>query len=209
MLRLLYRSSTPIVTIDEAVAHLRRDDTEEDDHYIEACINAAVQHVENYTGLALADQTWEYALDDFPLTDNIIRNGPIYLPKPPLLEVLNFWYRDTSGATGSLTNYLYEGSSGDRPTPAVLYAPFGAYWPDTDGLPGAVRIRFRCGFADESASPFVNYTGVVPELLKQAIKLYTATFYQQREAIITGTTSFNVGLYDQMLRHFRVDDSLA
>jgi uncharacterized phiE125 gp8 family phage protein len=209
MLRLLYRSETPVVTLDEMVIHLRRDDTEEDDQYIEACIASATTHVENATGLALADQTWEYFLDDFPVAGNAVRNGPIYIPKPPMLEVLNFWYRDTSGITGEIDNYSFEMPSGDRPTPAILYAPFGGYWPETDALPGAVRIRFRAGFADESASPFVNYTGAVPEMLKQVIKLYAATFYANREAMIVGTSHQRIGLYEDMLRFFRVDDSLA
>jgi uncharacterized phiE125 gp8 family phage protein len=212
MLRLLYRSSTPVVTLDEVVSHLRRDDTEEDDQYIEACIAAAVTHVENITGLALADQTWEYFLDDFPVTMrglHPLRNAPIYLPKPPLLEVLNVWYRDTAGASVELTGLPYEGDSGDRPTPARIYTSVNGYWPDTDGLTGAVRIRFRAGFADESASPFVNYAGAVPELLKQAIKVYAATFYQNRESFITGTIATPIGLYDNVLRQFRVDDSLA
>jgi uncharacterized phiE125 gp8 family phage protein len=212
MMRLLFRSSTPVVTLDEVVSHLRRDDTEEDDQYIEACIAAAVTQVENYTGLALADQTWEYFLDDFPVGTNGLlsnRNGAVYLPKPPLLEVLNVWYRDTSGTSTALSDYLYEGSSGDRPTPARLYTSANGYWPATDGLTGAVRIRYRAGFADESASPFVNYAGAVPELLKQVIKLYAATFYKQREMFVEGTVAFPVKMYEDMLRNFRVDDSIA
>lgn len=212
MLRLLYRSPTPVVSVDEAATHLRRDDTEEDDAYIESCVAAATTHVENYTGLALADQTWEYFLPEFPMGNgSTTRNGVIYLPKPPLIEILNFWYRDTSGNTGEIDNYslVLEGNSGDRPTPAVLYAPYSAYWPDTDGLPGAVRIRFRAGFADESASPFVNYAGAVPDLLKQVIKMYAATFYQVRENLVTGTNVNPISFYDNMIRHFRVDDSLA
>jgi uncharacterized phiE125 gp8 family phage protein len=211
MLRLLYRSPTPVVTLDEVVSHLRRDDTEEDDQSIEACIAAATQHVENYTGLALADQTWEYFLNDFPLGTGTTtaRTGAIVLPKPPLLEVTNLWYRDTSGGTAELSGYTYDLPSGDRPTPGTVYLPVTSTWPATDGLTGAVRIRFRAGFADESASPFVNYAGAVPEMLKQAIKLYAATFYANREAIIVGTNQARIGLYDDMLRFFRVDDSLA
>jgi uncharacterized phiE125 gp8 family phage protein len=210
MLRLLFRSATPVVSLEELVDHLRRGDTEEDDPYIETCIAAAVTHVENYTGLALADQTWEYFLDDFPVgTSTSARNGPIYLPKPPLLEVLNIWYRNTDGGSVELSDYRYEGSSGDRPTPATLYVPVNGSWPATDGKPGAVRVRFRAGFADESASPFINYAGAVPELLKQIIKVYAATFYQSRESFITGTIVTPIKLYEEMLRKFRVDDSLA
>jgi uncharacterized phiE125 gp8 family phage protein len=212
MLRLLFRSSTPVVSLDEMVSHLRREDTEEDDQYIEACIAAATAHVENFTGLALADQTWEYFLDDFPATLaglTPLRNAPISLPKPPLLEVLNVWYRDTAGATVELTGLPYEMPSGDRPTHGKIYTAVNGYWPDTDGLTGAVRIRFRAGFADESASPFVNYAGEVPAMLKQAIMLYAATFYANREPIIVGTNHSRIGLYDDMIRFFRVDDSLA
>jgi len=79
-LKIVERSTSTIVTLDEVKQHIRRLDTNEDDELILRYLRAATQYVENWTGLALIDQTWDYYLDSFPATINNI-NQPILLPR--------------------------------------------------------------------------------------------------------------------------------
>lgn len=199
MLRLISRSMTPAISIEEMADHLRRSDTEEEDEYIRTCALAATQAVEDFTGLALVEQTWDYYTDAFPWSATM----PLYIPKPPLLEVITLAYRDTGGAAASFSNFTVEGGSGDRPSPARLYVPFGVSWPDVDGQPNCIRVRFRAGYLDEGASPLINTEGIIPELVKAAIKLYAASLYEQREG-----KAPDKGILE-MLRGYRMESSIG
>lgn len=206
MLKLIDRSSTLVVPLDEMVEHLRRGDTNEDDRVITRYIKAATLHVENWCGISLVEQRWDYYFDDFP--DGLDPYGRyITIPRPPLLEIEGVFYRDSSGSSQELdaSNYSVDYAS----HPGRVYLTVTGSWPDTDGARNSGRIRFRAGYIDES-SP--TSEGDVPEDIIAAIQIYTANLYENRESFATGT-AFNVAKFpwgvENLLRMHRVDTSLA
>lgn len=206
MLKLIDRSDTLAVPLDEMVEHLRRGDTNEDDRVITRCIRAATMHVENWCAISLVEQRWDYYFDDFP--DGMDPYGRyIVIPRPPLLEIEGVFYRDSAGASQELdtSNYLVDYAS----FPARVFLTATGSWPDTDGARNSGRIRFRSGYIDES-SP--TSEGDIPEDIIAAIQIYAANLYENRESFATGT-AFNVAKFpwgvENLLRMYRVDTSLA
>lgn len=200
MLKLVYRSTTPAVSLTEMKAHLRREDTDEDDTLIERYTQAATQYVENWTGLCLVDTTWDYF---FSYPDGEDPYGRfVTIPKGPLIDVEGVFYRDT--AEGEFSGYTV--SYVDPPSRSRIYLSATGSWPTTDTaiLPG--RIRFRAGFVDQS-SPSDLSANEVPEDIKAAIQLYVGSLYDRREETTQGSKA--PWGCEQLLRMWRVDNSMA
>jgi len=200
-LRLVERSSTPVVPLEEFVAHVRREDTLEDDALLRRFLDAATIWAENFTGLALVDQTWDYYVDAFPTDVRFIK-----IPRPPLLYIDGVFYRPTSSTSeSSFSDYYTDIAS----QPGQIFLGSAASWPSSvDASASSVRIRFRAGYFDESSSPVE--IGKIPEDIKVAIQIYAATLYENREATITGTMISTVPWSaEQLLRMYRVENSMA
>lgn len=191
-LKLVSAASTYPVTLEEAKAHLRVQDDEEDT-LIGLYIAAATAYAESYLGRSLIDQTWDLYLDDFPEGDT-----PIDIPRPPLIEVTEF----DDGQSPAFSGYSVD-TSGSR---LYLTTP-GTSWPVLQGTRNQVRIRYRAGYVDESVSPDV---GSVPDDIRNAILLIIGTLYAQRETIVIGQAAVEIpfGAEALLLRH-RVELSLA
>ena len=72
--------------------------------------------------------------------------------------------------------------------PARIRLPLSAStveWPATYAASDAVRITATAGYANIQA---------VPEVAKHAIRLLVGHWYENREAVVTGTISSDVGL---------------
>jgi uncharacterized phiE125 gp8 family phage protein len=131
-------ASEPI-SLEEARLHLKLDvigGTNPDDALIERLISAARKWAEKLTGLALGEQTWEVALDDFPFiaTDA--------LPGGPVSEILSVKYReDAAGTETTLASSRYYL---DAFTGSVSLA-YGQSWPSARVVPSGVRILYTVG----------------------------------------------------------------
>jgi uncharacterized phiE125 gp8 family phage protein len=195
MLKIISRSTTPAVSLEEMVDHLRRSDTDEDDRLIERYTDAATRWAENFTGLALVDTTYDYYFD-YP--DGVEPYGRyVKLPRGPLLEIEAVYYRDV--AEGEFTGYYV-----DYEMPRIFLPSTGS-WPTTDCDPNDGRIRFRAGFIDESSPG--DGINQIPEDIKAAIQLYTAALYEVREA---NTQGFRPPWgAEQLLRMYRIETSLS
>jgi uncharacterized phiE125 gp8 family phage protein len=195
-----------VVTLDEAKQHIRRTDTNEDDELILRYLKAATQHVENWCGLALVDQTWDYWTDEFPGAVNYI-NQPLYLPRAPLLEVIGVFYNSPETELDSTGYFVdYAGRPG-----SVYLGDIGS-WPTSGAYKNAVRVRFRAGYIDLQGSPSSSAEQSVPEDIKAAIMIYTGTMFDYREAYYTGTAQTAVLMpwgAEQILRQYRVETSIA
>ncbi|WP_411340315.1 head-tail connector protein [Sphingopyxis sp. J-6] len=152
-----------VVSLEAAKAHLRVLEDDEDD-LIAALRDAAVQMVENYTGLVLQPREGEAAMvwraEGLP-----IGAGPVSMGCRPVREVLSVTYLDFAGAeqtvdVGTL-RIVDQGS--------IAAAP-GANWPA--GVAGGVVVTFAAGLDD------------VPPALVTAVKMFLATLYAQRETIV-------------------------
>src|SRR3972149_4750261 len=165
------------VALDEARAPLRVDGAEEDT-LIEAFIGAAREWTEGFTRRALVEQTWELVLDAFPA------GGEIEIPRPPLISVTSLKYKDQDGAESTFPAASYIVDVASQPGRLVLAT--GQTWPGASLYPaGVIAVRFKAGFGDAAA---------VPERYKAAIKLLIGNWFENREAVVTGTIATEIPL---------------
>lgn len=171
-LSLITAPTSEPLSLAEARSHLKEPDTA-DNTLIEQYITAARQYAEGITRRAFKEQTWDYTLDRFPV-------GGIKLPIQPVSSVSYVKYVDTTGTTQTFTY----GTSPDTPKydvftdlPRTLVIPkYNVVWPDTRDHPNVVTVRFVASYS------------TVPEDLKTALRLMVAHQYENREAIVLGTT---------------------
>lgn len=138
------------IALEEAKNHVHQDSTAED-VYIGTLVSAARAEVERITGLALVLQTWDMALDGFP-----VGGRDIVLKKGPLISVSSITYYDDDLSTST----VFSSSSYQADTiklPPRIALKYGETWP-TDLLrqSSGVVIRFKAGYevpftADASA----------------------------------------------------------
>ena len=131
-------------------------------------IQSARDYCESFSRCAFATQTFELLLYHFPST------RMIYLPNPPLQDVLSIKYFDSTGTETTLSPSSYlvdvEGEIGR------VMLNTNESWPAFDPYPNwPVRIRFKAGFTS------------LPKSLKQAMLLLIGHWYENREATDTAS----------------------
>lgn len=156
-LRLITPASASPLTLEEAKVWARVDGSAED-MVLNALIAAATRSVEDYTGRALGQQTWELSLDAFA--------SAIEIPKGPVIQVLSVKYDDITGAEQTATTDLYSLDLVGEPQSIVLNS--GLAWPATLDRINAVRIQFTAGYPS------------VAEPLKSIIATLVARWYDDR-----------------------------
>ena len=176
----------PLVPLDEAKLHLRVD-FDDDDALIEgaiAAVSAAIDGPDGWLGRAIGLQTLEYRGDPFGL-------DPIRLPCPPLIEVEQVSYLDTTGAEQVVPAASY-GWSGAGLAPA-----WGMIWPTARWTDEAVRVRYTAGYE------------IVPPAIRAALLLMIGDLYDNRATVETGVRAAAVSIpmsttVDALLSPFRV-----
>lgn len=160
---------TPIasepLTLSEAKTHMRID-FEDDDTYISALISVAREHCENFTGRALATQTLELILNEFPCKDYI------ELPMSPIQSITSIKYKDAAGIEiiWDASNYINNLDA----MPARIYLAYNKFFPSFTPHPtAAVRIRYVAGH---------TIGNLIPKSIKQAMLLLLSHLYENREA---------------------------
>ena len=158
------------LTIEEAKVHLNVDQDLQDS-LIAAQIVAARRWIEAKTNCVFVTQTWRMRLQEFP------SKGPILLHPSPLQSVTSVSYVDINGSPQPWpsSNYIVSTDS----VPGRLSLAYGCEWPDTQLQADAVTINYVVGY---------GIAAMVPEDIKQAMKLQIGDFYANREASITGTS---------------------
>lgn len=177
------------VTLDEAKAHLRVDSTDEDG-LIEALLDAAVSHLDGWTGVlgrCLEEQTWR---QDFDCIQRCLR-----LPLGPVIDVVSVTWRNSGGEIATISSDDY----------ALKNDGLGGYvrFEDAYSLPGdlyevgAVTVTYRAGYSpSEGAS-------TVPAAIKAAILLMVAHWFNNREAASDLNLSAVPLGVDALLRPYR------
>lgn len=176
-LRVVTAPAVEPVSLSEAKAHLRLEETV-DDTYVTALISAARVHAEKMLGRGLVLQTVELTLPGF----RTAYESPVELPGGHLAEVpqLVVQYLDVDDATQTLgAASTYTVSQGEL-APGLLYLADGASWPDVSTRADAVQIRYRVGWADAAS---------VPAPIKQALLLLISQMYEQRSPEGVGSTT--------------------
>jgi uncharacterized phiE125 gp8 family phage protein len=204
------------VSLTEAKAFLRVVDADEES-LIAGFVDAATAYVEQYTGRALMDQTWELVLDSFPDTLSLAfadplslptfaGSGAIKIPKPPLIEVVSVKYSDPDGVEQTVLASDYYVDNVTRPYGWVVPQGGSLSWPATLDAINAVTIRFRAGYLNTNSPPTEN----IPRDIKSALLMALGAFYENRQETVVGTIANKMpwGVAEILLRH-RVDMSMA
>lgn len=148
------------VTLTEAKHHLRVDDDSENGR-IRNLLDAATSHIQDITGRALIEQTWDWFLDAWP------RNGVLEVPSAPLSSVTSITYLDTAGDTQTLDTDVYTVNT-DR-EPGRITLALGQSWPTLRGVPDQITVRFVAGYGTTNDT--------VPEPLRQGILYWVEATY--------------------------------
>lgn len=161
-LLLVTEAAAPLVSLDDAKAHLRVEHSQ-DDALIEALCEAATELIEGrqgWTRRAGGVQTWELRLDAFPC------EREIELPLPPLRSVTFIKYLDVNDTeqTFSAANYTAHG----RELFGEIELKWGSIWPVTSFQKSAVTIRFEAGY------------DIPPARMRQAALITIAALYANR-----------------------------
>ena len=160
---------------------------DDDDDLVAAYLAAATAQVEFDTGCAIVKQQWQADYACFP--------DIIHLRKPPLLDVESVKYYDTDGIQQTLDVADYQVSASGI-VGRIAPAP-GLSWPSTQANRfGAVSVVYQAGYVD-----VVNGTAVgdAPPMLKQAICVLAAHFYENREATTPGNISETPMAYQMLI----------
>lgn len=201
------------VSLDEAKAHLRVTHDEEDE-YITLLIQAAADDASMFLGRALTPRMLRLTLERFPSG-----NGVIYLPLPPVRQVVEVYYTDTTGAKHVLPPEWYVTDLAMAPA-RIAPAP-GRSWPigglqpltgltieytaGYDHIPGteleSMTMTRTVGFYEATGGNEALY--IVPAAVKQAILLMVGHLYENREAVSAERTPVELpmGVKHLLMKH--------
>jgi hypothetical protein len=174
--------SVQAVAIDYAKAHLRALGDIDSALYA-VYIDAAASYFFEQTSRSPLTQTRDLLLDAFPFLGASGRYARIELPHPPLQSVVSVQYIDqngvlqnfTDGASPATNFFTWLAPGGDYATVGFVEPLYGKPWPIARDQSGSVRIRYKCGYGDDSTS--------VPALVTQILCLLVAHFDQFRGAV--------------------------
>ena len=183
----LYRTVEPAVepvTLVEAKAQLRIAHDSED-ALLEGLIRAARSEVEAQAGIALTEQSWRLALDEWP------PSGIVRLRRHPVREVLSVTVYGREGEAAIVNPGDYEIDMASRPARLRLLRRV-----DPGKCMNGIEIDFAAGFGEAGAD--------VPDLLKRAIMILVAHWYEFRGSFRAKDqpVSFPAG-FDRMLAGYR------
>lgn len=175
------------ITLAEAKAFVRVDDTIEDD-FLTTLIAAARLHVEGTTGRALISQTWRVGLDDWP------ESREVTLPVGPLVSLTSINVYDDAGTPTALALAQFQ--------PETDVAPAKIFLPATiSGMPvmrerRAIEIDYVAGYGTDLED--------VPTDLRQAVLTLIGYWFEHRDAVvIAGSGAVVPNGFDRMISAYR------
>lgn len=163
--------AAPVVTLDEAKAHLRVDHTD-DDAYITALISVASVAAADRTDQTIGIREWEWRVIGQDLFRRLTSCWWLRVPAPPLIEVTAIKYRDTEGAEQTFPAEDYEVIGAKAPQGGFIRLKNGRSWPSVEPGTEAAVIHFKAGYEE------------APEPLKQAVLLMIGHLYNSRGEMI-------------------------
>jgi uncharacterized phiE125 gp8 family phage protein len=156
------------VTLTEAKLYLRVEHDDDDD-LIAALVAGSRIHVESQTRRALITQTWRLVRDAWPAS------GRLFVLPVPLISLVaaRVYTSDTATQAIDLAAFAVD----KAPAPALL-----AFRPGTLPAPG----RAVAGIEIDITTGYGAAPGDVPQALRQAIRLLTAHWYENRGLAAVG-----------------------
>ncbi len=163
------------VSLDEAKAHLRVDNTDED-LLIASLITTARLHLEVETRRVFMTQTWSLVFDDWPDA----RFVELFVA--PLQSIDSVTVFDDADTATLIDPALYFASLDTLPPRLVLRG--SGSWPHPGRSANGIDIRVTAGYGPAPAD--------VPQPLRQAILLAVAHWFEHRELVVFGSSSVPV-----------------
>lgn len=176
-LKVITARANPAVSLSDAKAYLRVDGSAEDT-LISGLVSAATDMVEKMTRRSLVNQTFRWSFDEFPA-------GPVELPRSPVSSIsiggayayamprVRYYDQDGIQQTAVVDEDYFLDL--DNNPPSLQLYPF-TIWPLTElDRAKAVEVDFVAGYGATSAS--------VPELLRQAVLMLVAHWFENRMAV--------------------------
>lgn len=165
MLVLVTPPENLVVTLDEAKAHLRVEETAED-AAITALLGAAIGSLDGPDGTlgrALSPQTLELRLAGFG-------DGSVRLPLPPCLSLTSIKVTATDGTDATVDPAIYRLVNAGAALVSSVELAYGKSWPAVRPGSDAVRIRYQAGYG----------SGALPAPIRTAILMRTAHLFENR-----------------------------
>jgi len=156
------------ITLTEAKTHLKVDTTA-DDTFITNLIKSATSSAQEYTNRFFIQTTIQQVGDKWEDISNLF--------KSPVLSVTNIKYVDPDGTLQTLNTDIYFLDDVNKPARIGL-KPNQSY-PQIINRLNAVQVNYIVGLA---AGP-----DEVDEGIRQALLLTIGNWYQNRQAVVTGT----------------------
>jgi uncharacterized phiE125 gp8 family phage protein len=185
--RSLARITQPVVepvSLRHLKAHLRIEHDEEDE-YLTSLISAGRYYAEARCDRCFVDTQLEMQTDTFPAAIEFPLPMPPFSPTPgrQAIEVsylnagmVRLTMTETEPAiTSNPGTFLAQRFS----TPAVLTPAVNGYWPVTGPVRSAVTVRWWAGYGADATA--------VPKGIVHAILMLAAHWYNNREAVMTGS----------------------
>jgi len=163
------------VSLEEAKAHCRVD-VDDDDTVIGGMIDAAISHLDGWAGVlgrCMINQVWRVNLEDWP------RCGIIRLPFPDV-SAAAIKYFDADNAEQTVSASLFERLEDELSVFLRLGDAF-TYPALFDDRSDGVKVEFTAGYGAAASN--------VPAVLKTAILMIVAHWYENREASAAGSLS--------------------
>jgi len=175
-------AATVVLTLAEAKLHLRVDGSDEDS-LIAGYIAAAENLCRAKTQRAIAQCTFQLALDSFP-------DSPIELQFPPLVSVQSIKYYDLDGVLQTIdpVDYFLDKVS----EPCWVSPAYGLTWPETQDRINAVLVDYTAGYL------------TVPDDLKVWMLLAIGFLYQNRSTANIGSSVTEFKFADGMLDTYKI-----
>jgi uncharacterized phiE125 gp8 family phage protein len=148
------------LSLDEAKAFLRIEHND-DDQVITALIAGARIHVETLAQLAMMTQSWRVVLDCWP------KHGRVAVRPAPLKALTAARVYDFAGNAQALDTQAFMPNIGAS---MLAFVPWAV--PAPTRIAAGIELDVTVGFGDVAAD--------VPEPLRQAIRLLTAYWYENR-----------------------------
>lgn len=180
--------ATELMTLEEARLHLRLDAAgspleHPDDPLVTKLIKAARTHAENFTRRVFINTELKYTIDRFPERTRYDYCDPdrqaIKLPVNPVRSITHLKYLDADGALQTLASADYQKDLESEP--ARLLHGTDDLWPAVQEALNAVEVQFVAGYGIAPSD--------VPEGITAAVKLLLGHLYENREAVIVGTSA--------------------
>jgi uncharacterized phiE125 gp8 family phage protein len=175
------------ISMREVKSHLRIHvgETREEDFLYE-CIDAAVDHTENFLNRKLTKQTGKYYIDDFPYCDVIA------LPYPPVRKIpsTGLVYTDSTGSSTTFSSTKWSQDIISEPGRLVL--KYNDDWPTGITLANnnPISIEYECGYGSTIIGSVGSTNIKLPSAIKHGLLMTIASWYEGRESYVQSMLDF-------------------